>query len=344
MLTEIDRLPDGFLEIGSTELYRILPGPTLMHLPGRKPEPLFVSILLHGNEDTGLLAIQSLLKKHVGQSLPRALSVFVGNVEAARHGLRRLENQPDFNRVWPGSPDSGLAEHELMQDVVNRMTKRGAFASIDLHNNTGLNPHYACINRLEHRFLHLALLFSRTVVYFTQPEGVQSAAFAPLCPAVTVECGKPGMVSGVEHAMRFVEAALHLSEFPAHPVPQQDVDLFHTVATVKVPESIAFKVGKPGVGLWFVDDIDHLNFRELPSGTLLGHFDLDSQMPLTAVNNDHQDIADHYFEVRDGQLLTRRPAMPAMLTRDERVIRQDCLCYLMERIDMEQVRSYSNSR
>jgi len=24
--------------------------------------------------------------------------------------------------------------------------------------------------------------------------------------------------------------------------------------------------------------------------------------------------------------------MPAMLTRDERVIRQDCLCYLMERI------------
>jgi hypothetical protein len=24
--------------------------------------------------------------------------------------------------------------------------------------------------------------------------------------------------------------------------------------------------------------------------------------------------------------------MPAMLTRDERVIRQDCLCYLMERL------------
>jgi len=26
--------------------------------------------------------------------------------------------------------------------------------------------------------------------------------------------------------------------------------------------------------------------------------------------------------------------MPAMLTRDKRVIRQDCLCYLMERISL----------
>jgi succinylglutamate desuccinylase len=337
MLTELDHLPEGFLDSSATGLHRILPGPALIHLPGRKPEPLFVSILLHGNEDTGLHAIQSLLKRHAGQTLPRALSVFVGNVAAARQSLRRLEGQPDFNRVWPGSPESGLAEHALMKEVVDRMRARAAFASIDLHNNTGLNPHYACINRLEHRYLHLALLFSRTVVYFTQPEGVQSAAFAPLCPAVTVECGKPGVVSGAEHATRFVEAALHLSEFPVHPVPQQDVDLFHTVATVKVPESIEFHVGKPGAALSLIDDIDHLNFRELPTGTVLGHCDLGSRIPLTAVDNDHRDIAYSYFEIRDGQLLTRRPVMPAMLTRDERVIRQDCLCYLMERIDLEKV-------
>jgi hypothetical protein len=35
--------------------------------------------------------------------------------------------------------------------------------------------------------------------------------------------------------------------------------------------------------------------------------------------------------VRRGELLTRRVVMPSMLTLDERVIRQDCLCYLMER-------------
>jgi hypothetical protein len=226
-----------------------------------------------------------------------------------------------------------------MQDVVDRMTKRHVFASIDLHNNTGLNPHYACINRLEHRFLHLALLFSRTVVYFTQPEGVQSAAFASLCPSVTVECGKPGLVSGIEHAMGFVEAALHLSDFPANPVKQQDIDLFHTVATVKVPESVSFSVGRQAVGLSFVNDIDHLNFRELSPGTLLGNVDQGSELSLTAVNNEQKNVAERYFEIRDGQLLTKKPAMPAMLTRDEHVIRQDCLCYLMERIDMTLVKS-----
>ncbi|MFZ3041956.1 MAG: hypothetical protein WA108_09235 [Thiobacillus sp.] len=33
-----------------------------------------------------------------------------------------------------------------------------------------------------------------------------------------------------------------------------------------------------------------------------------------------------------GEITLRKPLMPAMLTRDEQVIRQDCLCYLMERI------------
>ena len=339
MLNELDHLPTGFLHARATELYRVLPDPTLIHLPGRRPEPLFVSILLHGNEDTGLVAMQSLLNKYANQPLPRALSLFVGNVQAARHGLRRLDAQPDFNRVWPGAPSVPDDEHRLMRDVVDRMSARSVFASIDLHNNTGLNPHYACVNRLEHRFLHLALLFSRTVVYFTQPAGVQSTAFATLCPAVTVECGKPGEASGVEHAAAFVEAALHLSGFPLHPVLHQDIDLFHTVATVKLPESLEFSVGSPGAGLSLVADIDHYNFRELPAGTLLGHYSLGPEMPLDVTDNDGWQRAARYFEVRNGRLVTLRPVMPAMLTLDERVIRQDCLCYLMERIDMAQVKA-----
>jgi succinylglutamate desuccinylase len=59
MLTELDYLPDGLLQVEARELYTILPGPTLIHLPGRRDIPLFVSILLHGNEDTGLKAMQT---------------------------------------------------------------------------------------------------------------------------------------------------------------------------------------------------------------------------------------------------------------------------------------------
>ena len=106
--------------------------------------------------------------------------------------MRHLDGQPDYNRVWPGSETDGTAEHALMRDVMQRMADREIFASIDVHNNTGLNPHYACVNVIDNRFLHLAALFSRTVVYFLRPLGVQSMALAKLCPAVT------GTMSGIE--------------------------------------------------------------------------------------------------------------------------------------------------
>jgi hypothetical protein len=333
-LTQRDSLPPGLLDLPAARLGEVLPGPTLIHLPGRRTPPLFVSVLLHGNEDTGWLAARSVLAKYAGAELPRALSLFIGNVDAARSGVRRLDGQPDYNRVWPGSDEAHPAERAVMQQVVDAMRERGVFASVDIHNNTGLNPHYACVNRLDQAFLQLATLFSRIVVYFIRPRGVQSAAFAELCPAVTVECGKPGSAGGVEHAAAFVEACLHLSGFPAQPVAPHDVDLFHTVATVKVPEDASFGFAAADADIDFVPGLDHYNFRELTNGDLLGRVRPGSEARLQALDENGADIGDRLFDYRKGEITLRRPLMPAMLTRDERVIRQDCLCYLMERIRM----------
>jgi succinylglutamate desuccinylase len=333
MLAQYEALPPGLLDLPAARLGEVLPGPALIHLPGRRIPPLFVSVLLHGNEDTGWLAAQSVLKKYAGAELPRALSLFIGNVEAARTGLRRLDGQPDYNRVWPGSDEAvHLAEAAMMQQVVDAMRARGVFASIDIHNNTGLNPHYACVNRLNDAFLHLATLFSRIVVYFIRPRGVQSAAFAELCPAVTVECGRPGTPGSVEHAAAFMEACLHLSEFPVHPVAPHDVDLYHTVATVKVPEAVSFGFAAPHAEIDFVPELDHYNFRELDRGELLGRVRPGSPARLQVLDEDGVDIGDHLFDYHQGGIALRQKLMPAMLTRDARVIRQDCLCYLMERI------------
>jgi hypothetical protein len=221
----------------------------------------------------------------------------------------------------------------MMRRVVDDMRARGVFASIDIHNNTGLNPHYACINRLDDAFLHLATMFSRIVVYFTDPKGVQSEAFAQLCPSVTLECGKPGGAGGVEHAAAFVDGILHLSSFPTHPVASHDLDLFHTVAVVTVPDEISLSVGGNDSDLNLTDNIDHFNFRELESGTSLGSARQNAGIPLFARNEAGKDVSGHYFEVKGAALLTRRPVMPAMLTRDVKIIRQDCLCYLMERLE-----------
>jgi len=335
MLNILDHIPDGFLEASAGGLHQILPGPTLIHLAGRKPDPLFVSVLLHGNEDTGLKAIQSVIGRYAASELPRALSVFVGNVQAAAAGQRRLDGQPDYNRIWPGAEATydvaTIPEYRMMGQVVSSMWERGVFASIDVHNNTGLNPHYGCINALRPAFLHLATLFSHTIVYFLRPLGVQSAAFARICPAVTVECGKPGDSAAEAHAARFIDAVLHLDHFPDKPPATGDFNLFHTVATVRIPEERSFGFGDVEADLQLDPQIDHMNFRELDAGTRFGRVRPDSPMPVVAFAEDGSNVTREYFTIRSSELLLARNAMPSMLTLNERVIRQDCLCYLMER-------------
>ncbi len=333
MLTRFDALPDGFLEADPESLHEWLPGPALIHLDGRERAPLFLSVLLHGNETTGFRAVQALLRDHDGKPLPRALSIFVGNVAAARAGLRRLDGQPDYNRIWPGMSGPPVAEAAIMRSVVDEMAARGVFASVDIHNNTGFNPHYACVNRLDPQFLHLAAMFSRLVVYFTQPTGVQSAAFAPLCPAVTVECGKPGQEYRIEHARLFIDACLRLHQLPEHAPPPQDIDLYHTIAQVSVVEEATFGFGRADADIVFSDDLDRRNFTALHAGDVLGRVRQGlTRLPLRALGEDGRDISGDCFVIRDGNLMLRRDVMPSMLTLDERIIRQDCLCYLMERL------------
>lgn len=328
MLSELNTIPDGLLALPAERLHEMLDGPTLIHLPGRHPEPLFVSVLLHGNEDTGWEAMRALLAQYQGKELPRALSLFIGNVAAGKKGVRHLHGKSDYNRIWKGGASE---EHRMTQRVLAIMQERKVFASIDIHNNTGLNPHYACINVLAQPWLHLATLFSRTVVYFIKPDAVQSLAFSRLCPAVTIECGKAGEAHSTEHAMRFVEGALHLAHFPEHPLPATDYDLYHTVAIVKVPPGIAFSFSDGNADLRFPGDLDHMNFRELPPGTRFAWVN-GGEVRLEAWNEAGENVADQYFEQQNGSLVTCLAVMPSMLTLNEEVIRQDCLCYLMERL------------
>jgi succinylglutamate desuccinylase len=328
MLNVLEQLPAGLLEREAHELHQVLAGPTLVHLPGRRAEPLLVTVLLHGNESTGWLALRALLGRYRDRALPRSLSLLIGNVAAARHGLRRIEGQPDYNRIWSGD---GMPEHAMARQVVEEMAARRVFASVDVHNNTGFNPHYACVNRLDHRFLHVATLFSRTVVYFIRPDTVQSMAMAELCPAVTLECGQPGQTHGTEHALEYLDACLHLAELPAHPVSEHDIDLFHTVAVVKVPEQTSFGFEPAASDIWFAPDLDHLNFRELPAGTVLGWVRDGGEGRLDVSDETGRPVCARYFTVRDGEIRTVTPVMPSMFTLDQRVIRQDCLGYLMER-------------
>jgi succinylglutamate desuccinylase len=333
ILQQFTDLPAGLLDASAENLHRLIPQPALFHVPGKRSDTLFVSVLLHGNEPTGFLALQRLLQKYHRQILPRPLSIFFGNIEAARLNVRRLDGQPDFNRVWPGTALPESPERRIAEQIVEAMRQRKMFASIDIHNNTGLNPHYACVNKLDNDFLQLGALFGRLLVHFTHPKGTQSAAFAKYCPAVTLECGRPGQEYGTEHAFKFLDSCLHLAEIPSHRIAKQDVDIYHTTAQVTIADDATFSFSEKTVDLLLDSDLDRMNFTDIPAGTVLGKTN-HARVPVIAKNERGDDVTSQFFSNDTQQLVITRPAMPSMLTLDERVIRQDCLCYLMERIEI----------
>lgn len=333
----LDHLPDGLLDRPASRLHEVLDGPTLIHLPGRRPQPLFVSVLQHGNEISGWEAIRRLLKgRYARDPLPRSLILLIANVRAASRNRRYLSDQPDFNRCWPGSDSETGPFHRLFERITEHVRAQKPLASIDIHNNTGENPHYSAINRIEPAHLRLASLFSRTVLYFTQPRGVQSMAFGEFCPSVTLECGPPSRLDGADHAMSYLATVFNLDGLGASPPPPEDIELFRMMATVHLPPNRSFSFTPDSSDIVLRPDLDQLNFRELPPGTRMGHVNTSMQEALLVRSHHDEHPFDEWFKIDRDEILCNKPLMPAMLTTDERVIRQDCLCHLMERVVIDQ--------
>ncbi|HKJ18658.1 MAG TPA: M14 family metallopeptidase [Xanthomonadales bacterium] len=333
---EYNQLPDGILELSASALHQMLDGPSLIHLEGRRKRPLVISVLQHGNEDTGWEAVRRLIKNnYLFDELPRSLLLFIGNVQAARHRVRRLDDQPDYNRCWPSGSEMDTDSPAMFRQVMDRMLEYDPWACVDIHNNTGLNPHYAAVNRVHPDHLRLAACFAPQVVYFTRPAGTMSHAFSVHIPSSTLECGQAGNVHGTDHTMAYLETLLHIDDLSSLPLSTADVQLFHMRATVTVPHDVAFDFGASATELTLRDDLDSLNFQELPPHTAFGRVSNGNSRPVRAIDIRGRDVTPYYFSVEDGELVTARPIMPSMLTLDRRVIQQDCLCYLMERLDYD---------
>ena len=331
MLTTYTKFNKKLFDVPAHRLHEHLPGPCLFHLEGESSPALFLSVLLHGNESSGWEVVKRLLSCYKGKSLPRSLSILVGNVKAARYRKRKLQTQPDFNRVWSAGD---LPEHHMMQSILETMQQRGVFASIDIHNNNGINPHYACTNRLDPRYLGLAREFSRMVIYFVRPSGVQSLAFAKHCPAVTLECGQPGDEYGIQLATNFVDKVLNMKFIKPAANIHEDIDLYHTVGVVKIPDDVSISFNNEPADVRFINGIERLNFEEIPANTVLAKVNNDIEKPMIVLDEEGNDIFTDYFCIDADQLKTIASVMPAMLTDKIVFIRQDCFFYLMEKYDI----------
>jgi succinylglutamate desuccinylase len=328
LLRIFDGVPAGLLDCDAHQLAACLGGPALIRVPGRRVPPLFVSVLLHGNETSGWTGVRRLLRDL--DALPRSLIVFIGNVEAAAAGVRTLPHQQDYNRIWRGAagPEGALAA--AVRDELRGLT---LFAALDLHNNTGQNPHYAVVTDLTGDNLGLAYLFDDKAVYVREPDTVMTRIFADVCPAVTLELGPIGDPRCDERAFDIVRRCLELDGNP--PADPARLQLFRSEARVHVPEGMSFSFAGQDERqpLVLTGGLEAVNFHELLPGT---EFALSrgpaGPMPLV-LDVAHRDVTAMYFANEGGHVRLRRAVIPAMYTTDPAVIRQDCLCYFMVRMD-----------
>ena len=328
----MNHIPDAFLTATAEDLHEVIKTPTLFHLEGVESQPLFISTLLHGDETTGLYAIQRLLRKYRDKPLPRAISLFVGNVAAARENQRHLDTQDDYNRIWPGSHHSDSPEKDMMQAVTYIMEKKKPFASIDIHNNTGKNPHYGCINILNPHGLVLAANFSDIAVYFTSPKGVQSSAFSDFCPSIVLECGQSGDKSGEDHALAYLETILTLDQLSSH--GNNNLKLYHTIARVIIPKTVTIgnSSDNNSCDIHLNAQLENENFNIIHPGTEFARFNSTKDKLIIVSSESNEDITNEYIERDNNKLLLKKPITLSMFTTSEKAIRQDCVCYFMEEL------------
>lgn len=329
----MDSFPGSLQGLQPQEIRKVFPFPTLIEIEGRKKQPLFLSCLLHGNETTSFFVLQRLQEYLQDKQLPRSLILFVGNVFAAEEGVRFIEGQKDYNRVWLGkdSLEQESLEHGLAHHVLHYVQEKGElFASIDIHNNTGSNPLYACVHREEPSHIYLGSLFSKTLVYFRSPASAQSVVFSQLCPAVTLECGKSGESLGVDRAFQFLLDVMSLDSLE-HSTENSGTSLFGTVGRIVLKNIVDydFDFGGSEATLRFPENFEKLNFGVLQEGELFARYQ-GQESPFHVYNEKGEDIFDQYFTVLNNEVRIKQAVVPSMFTINKEVIRQDCLGYIMK--------------
>jgi len=328
----LSELPDGILDAQANQLHQFVNDLTLVQLKGHIKRPIFISILQHGNETTGWDALRVFLKQHLPK-LPRTLIVLFGNVQAAKNNVRQLEEGVDFNRCWPGIKPKHHPVAKKMAEITRFVQQQAPLASVDIHNNTGRNPHYAGVNAIKKEHINLASLFSHTIIHITSPDGIQSGAFAEFCPAITIEWGMSGTADGIEQTITFLENLCQLTDLNRIPGVREHQEVMNIFAVVKLKKEIT--IGIHGettepVDFEIPDDLDYHNFHQLDAGTQFGRLHSDqTPMPLIVTDAMDHDITAQYFRIDDQQLRLNQSVMPAMITLSPEAIRLDCLCYLM---------------
>ena len=303
------------------ELASILHTPTLFDFSSSEQAPFFLSVLLHGNETSGWDALRTLVQEeYQNKNLPSCL-ILIGNVQAAQHNKRMLDGQPDFNRIWEGgsSPYAKWAD-----DVISFLETKHPWFALDVHNNTGPNPHHSIVTSIDATTMSAARLFSQTAIFAQQPPGVLTRRTSAFCTSITIEAGLPEDPGSAARAREYISVLWKAGTVPE--TDTSDQELFQNNVRVLIENADTItddQVPK------FAPKLYRYNFKIIPEGTELARLVVDHAR-LRAVDEDQRDQTRTFLTYKGKNVSLRRDTILSMYTEDPRIARQDCVCYFLE--------------
>ena len=322
-------------EVGDNaeELLEQLTGPTWIYIPGQDHRRCrVITTLLHGNEPSGLHAVHALLAS--GDRPAVDLYVCIASVEAAQtppeFHYRMLPGRRDLNRCF--RPPYKDAEGILAAEILHRLCAVQPEAVLDVHNTSGSGPSFAVVTNDNPRHHPLTALFTEHLIVTDLRLGAIMEFEGADFPVTTIECGGCHDPNAHQLAIEGIRRyALTKELFSGD-------DQLHNITVYKNPLRLELLEGCEiayadhaihGPDLTLHSDIEQFNFNEAPAGTVLGWLGPRGLHSLTARDSRGFEHSKHYFEVIDGQLITRHALRLFMITKNPAIALSDCLFYLV---------------
>lgn len=327
----LDELKEA-LNYRSEELVQLYDKPVIFDLSHPDRRPFFVSTLLHGNETSGWDAVRSLVSESLENSRIPSFLLLLGNLTAAERNVRHLDGQPDFNRIWA---EGDTSYHLWAQEVLKFVRTKNPWYSLDIHNNTGPNPHHSIVTSLDQATLQSARLFSQYAIFAEQPPGVLTRRCAEFSIAMSIEAGLPQDPHSTIRTAKFIKQLWDRQDIPS--TDFSDLKIFEN--SVRVLLENAADLTSEDVP-HFAPFLHRFNFKKIPAGTKLAKL-AKPKTRLIALDEHQQDRTEDYLSYDGSNIFVRQDTIMSMYTEDPLIVRQDCVCYFLNTLDAENI---TNSR
>lgn len=326
---DLGQLPD--LQTDVVDFLRGLGGPSLIRVPGLDDERCrFVVTLLHGNEPSGLIAIQRWLASKPTPACDTYCAIM--NVEAALtepvFSYRHLPGKRDLNRCF--KPPYSDEEGSLAEALLMLIHERKPEALIDIHNTSGVGPSFGVATFYDDKHDALVSLFSERLIITDLRLGALMELSEADVPTVTIECG--GAKDDAAHQLAYdgLEQFTRANDLfvPQHaPWP---IDVLKNPVRLELGDGIAVRYAEnvdSSCDLTVPVDLEHLNFHQVGIDQCLGWANEKAWENLRVVNSQGLNLRDEYLTRASGIVRPAQPLTLFMITGDPAIAKSDCLLY-----------------